>query len=85
MTKEELLEEMLVTHKISYLPELFESPKGVISIDQAMSTFRIWLNHYSLEKPKEKTDKFYMGRDYMGECPECKKFTHIRYRCDDCA
>ena len=48
-----LLFDMLKTHKVNYLPELLTQPTGIIGIDQAFSTFKIWLSKFSQQPPKE--------------------------------
>lgn len=42
-----LLLDMLKMHKVNYLPELLTKPTGIIGIDQAFSTFKIWLSKRS--------------------------------------
>ena len=49
-----LLFDMLKTHKVNYLPELLTQPTGIIGIDQAFSTFKIWLSNFSQQPPKER-------------------------------
>jgi hypothetical protein len=49
-----LLFDMLKTHKVNYLPELLTQPTGIIGIDQAFSTFKIWLSKFSQQPPKER-------------------------------
>jgi hypothetical protein len=118
-----LLFDMLKMHKVNYLPELLTQPTGIIGIDQAFSTFKIWLSKFSQQPPKEHEDcdcvhdfqevivrsgyckkcKCQMANyclkchaslpnclcptpesDYVGKCPECNKFGHIKLKCDDC-
>ena len=49
-----LLFDMLKMHKVNYLPELLTQPTGIIGIDQAFSTFKIWLSKLSQQPPKER-------------------------------
>ena len=50
----ELLFDMLKTHKVNYLPELLTQPTGIIGIDQAFSTFKIWLSKMQVIEQQKK-------------------------------